>query len=61
MLLDPFGTRFAFHFYGDRKTNDIWKPQWLVLLMCYAFAYKPHASLGPLGHSSSPQEWVISL
>lgn len=30
MLLDPFGTRFAFHFYGDRKTNDIWKPQWYL-------------------------------
>ncbi|KAL6733653.1 hypothetical protein Aduo_004284 [Ancylostoma duodenale] len=30
VLLDPIGTRFAFHFYGDRKTNDIRKPQWYL-------------------------------
>ncbi|PIO70447.1 hypothetical protein TELCIR_07700 [Teladorsagia circumcincta] len=29
-FLDPIGVRFAFHFYGDRKTNDIWKPQWYL-------------------------------
>ncbi|KAK5972400.1 hypothetical protein GCK32_010534 [Trichostrongylus colubriformis] len=30
VLLDPIGTRFAFHFHGDRKTNDPWKPQWYL-------------------------------
>ncbi|VDM77703.1 unnamed protein product [Strongylus vulgaris] len=30
VLLEPIGTRFAFHFYGDRKTNDIRKPQWYL-------------------------------
>ncbi|KAK6029685.1 hypothetical protein OSTOST_04201, partial [Ostertagia ostertagi] len=30
VFLDPIGVRFAFHFYGDRKTNDIWKPQWYL-------------------------------
>ncbi|CAJ0608475.1 unnamed protein product [Cylicocyclus nassatus] len=30
VLLEPIGTRFAFHFYGDRKTNDIKKPQWYL-------------------------------
>ncbi|RCN44273.1 RINT-1 / TIP-1 family protein [Ancylostoma caninum] len=30
VLLDPIGIRFAFHFYGDRKTNDVTKPQWYL-------------------------------
>ncbi|WKX96051.1 hypothetical protein Q1695_012481 [Nippostrongylus brasiliensis] len=30
VMLEPIGTRFAFHFYGERKTNDIWKPQWYL-------------------------------
>ncbi|KAK6047231.1 hypothetical protein COOONC_15254, partial [Cooperia oncophora] len=29
-LLDPIGLRFTYHFCGDRKTNDVWKPQWYL-------------------------------
>ncbi|KAJ1360364.1 RAD50-interacting protein 1 [Parelaphostrongylus tenuis] len=30
VLLNPIEIRFVFHFYGDRKTNDIQKPQWYL-------------------------------
>ncbi|XGW10210.1 hypothetical protein V3C99_012024 [Haemonchus contortus] len=30
VLLLPFGKRFIFHFCEDRKTSDVWKPQWYL-------------------------------
>ncbi|XP_066913727.1 RAD50-interacting protein 1-like [Clytia hemisphaerica] len=30
LLTDPFKKRFHFHFYGDRHTNNVEKPEWFL-------------------------------
>ena len=40
LLLEPMRKRFHFHFYGDRKTNDIDKPEWFFTqLVAWAQAH----------------------